>query len=118
MSYVTSTALAFQAFFEHFAKAVGYIVHTPSITIPDSNDPPLKAFARGVREEDLFAEAQQRDIVAVIDAAKFKAITGQDTPRRLDRMVILGERYSVETWRGAPVTEPTFFKLLLRGGQQ
>lgn len=112
MSVVLSTASTFQGFFDRFASAVSYAVHEPAGTFT------LKAFARGVRDEDLFAEAMQRDLVAVVDAALFVSITGQATPRRMDRMTIGGQRYNVETWRGAPVTEPTFFKLLLRGGQQ
>lgn len=108
---ITETASTFQAFFERFASAVVYKLHGGA-------EFAVKAFARGVSDDDLFAEAQQRDIVAVVDAAKFASITGQDTPRRLDRMIIRGSSYTVETWRGAPVSEPTFFKLLLRGGQQ
>lgn len=117
MNIVLSTASTFQAFFDRWASPVGYIVHGGAEFADDAANP-LKAFARGVRDDDLFAEAMQRDLVAVIDVVKFRAIIGQDTPRRLDRMVIKDERYSVETWRGAPVSDPTFFKLLLRGGQQ
>jgi hypothetical protein len=117
MSIVLDTAPTFRAYFDRFAKAVGYVVHEGA-TILDTAEPPLKAFARGLREDDLFMEALQRDIVAVVDVEKFTAIVGEATPRRLDRLVIAGTRYTVEAWRGAPITEPVFFKLLLRGGQQ
>lgn len=109
---VTETASTFQGFLMRFASDVGYRVH-------DGSDVEgLKAFARGVQADDLFAEALQRDLVAIVSAAQFIAIVGQATPRRLDRMTIKGSSYTVETWRGAPVSDPTYFKLLLRGGQQ
>lgn len=103
-----------QAFFEKFATPVQYVVHGGDGTLIA-----VKAFVRGVKSEDLFAEAMQQDQVATVDAAKFLQQTGQATPRRLDRMKTNNGSFSVEAWRGAPnAGPPTFFKLLLRGGQQ
>lgn len=81
----------------------------------------LRAYVRGVREDDLFAAAMQQDVAGVIDAAAFKAaFPARNYPQRFDRLRLGdGRSFAVEEWRGAPNdTQPVFFKLLLRGGQQ
>lgn len=78
----------------------------------------IKAFAVGKGSADAFASFQQRDIVAVVDAAQFVIVIGKPTPQRFDRMIIEGQRYSVEDSRGAPMIKPVFFKILLRGSVQ
>lgn len=114
MNFVTSTASTFQAFFEKFARPVLYSVsgnQAPGVQV--------KFFIRGLREDDLFAEAMQQDSVAICDAAAFKLATGVSTPRRLDAVTTALGKFRVEAWRGAPNDgAPTFFKVLLRGGQQ
>jgi hypothetical protein len=79
----------------------------------------LRAFLRGVKEQDTFASAMQQDTVAVVDAQQFVVFTGNQTPRRFDRVRTASRSYSIEEWRGAPNDDqPVFFKLLLRGGSQ
>jgi hypothetical protein len=80
----------------------------------------LVAYVRGVRADDLFANAQQQDIAAVINAAAFRAaFAPRAMPQRYDRLRISGRSWSVEEWRGSPNDdEPVFYKLLLRGGSQ
>jgi len=79
----------------------------------------LVAYIRGLRSEDLFAGAQQQDVVAVVDASQFVIVTGADMPRRYDRLRVGAISYSVEQWRGSPNdAAPVFYKLLLRGGAQ
>jgi hypothetical protein len=77
------------------------------------------AYIRGVRADDLFASAMQGDLAAVVNGAEFAAKIGP-SPRRFDRLrTTAGLTYSVEEWRGAPTeSDPVFYKLLLRGGQQ
>jgi len=112
MSYVTAISGGMQAALKQFGAAVGY---TPLAAVSVQ----VVAFVRGLREDDLFVEAMQRDSVAVIGADEFKAQTGKDTPRRLDRLATASASYTVEAWRAAPESgPPVFFKLLLRGGQQ
>lgn len=88
-------------------------------TPKDGTAAPVLAFIRGLTSEDLFAAAQQRDLVAVVDAEEFAA-TFNATPRKYDRIQALGPfSYAVEEWRGSPHDdEPVFFKILLRGGAQ
>jgi hypothetical protein len=81
---------------------------------------PLRIWLRGVRDQDLFAGAQQQDQAAVLDAAAFRAaFIGRTGPQRFDRVRVGPVSYAVEEWRGAPNDDaPVFFKLLLRGGSQ
>jgi hypothetical protein len=79
----------------------------------------LRVFIRGLRAEDLFADARQQDQLGVIDADAFATLTGKVTPRRMDRLTTPVGSFTVEGWRGAPNDGgPVVFKLLLRGGQQ
>jgi hypothetical protein len=112
MSVVDATAPAFRAMLKAFGGSVSY-TPTGGATVQ------IVAFVRGIREEDLFVEALQRDSVAVLDAAAFTAATGEATPRRLDRLQTAAGKYTVESWRASPESGPfIFMKLLLRGGQQ
>lgn len=78
----------------------------------------VRAYVRGVRSDDLFAAALQRDLAAVVDSQQFVNAIGA-LPQRFDRMRVAGASYSVEEWRGSPAdAAPVFFKLLIRGGQQ
>jgi hypothetical protein len=112
VSFVTVTAGGFQALLKAYGAQVDYVAGTAAAV-------KVGAFVRGLREDDLFVEAQQRDSVAVLDAKEFTAKTGQATPRRLDKLTTATGRYTVEAWRAAPESGPAiFYKLLLRGGQQ
>jgi hypothetical protein len=112
MSFVAAIQSPMNALLKQFGATVSY---TPLGGAAAS----FKAFVRGIREDDLFMEALQRDSVAVLNADDFIAATGKDTPRRLDRLTTPTGTYTVEAWRAAPDSGPAvFFKLLLRGGQQ
>jgi hypothetical protein len=79
----------------------------------------IRAYLRGLRSQDTFASAQQQDVVAVVDATLFRSVTGNQTPRRYDRLITDGQSYSVEEWRASPTSPPPVeFKILVRGGQQ
>ena len=55
----------------------------------------------------------------MVDSEQFVVVTGQETPRRFDRVLIGAQRLAVETWRGVPGVPPhAFFKVTLMGGQQ
>jgi hypothetical protein len=87
-------------------------------TAPNASES-IVAYIRGVRADDLFASAMQGDLAAVVNGAEFAAKIAP-SPRRFDRLrTEAGLTYSVEEWRGAPTeSDPVFYKLLLRGGQQ
>jgi hypothetical protein len=97
-----------------FGRSQHYALNDNSATVQ------LVVYVRGVRADDLFANAQQQDIAAVINAAAFRAaFAPRATPQRYDRLRISGRSWSVEEWRGSPNDdEPVFYKLLLRGGSQ
>lgn len=79
----------------------------------------LRGFMRPLNPEELLAAAMQQGALLVVDAEQFVIVTGQETPRRFDRVVVIGQRFTVETWRGVPGVPPhTFFKMTLTGGQQ
>lgn len=77
-------------------------------------------FSRGVRADDLFAAAQQLDMMGQVDAAQFAAkFPSRPLPKRMDKVTIGTKTYTVQEWRGAPNDDaPVFFKMLLRGGSQ
>jgi hypothetical protein len=91
------------------------VTYTPQGQAPTT----LRAYMRGLRADDTFAAAMQQDIVAVVDAARFVAITGLEMPRRFDRIVAGSQSYAVQEWRPSPAMPPfVFFKILVRGSQQ
>jgi len=100
--------------FKLFARPSTYVLNDGATTSP------LLSFLRGLRSEDLFAAAQQQDLVAVIDCAEFvAAFPSRQHPMRYDRLRSGTFSYAIEQWRGSPNDDaPTFFKLLLRGGAQ
>jgi hypothetical protein len=72
-----------------------------------------------MRSEDLFAAAEQTDIVAIIDVDEFVAKVPYPQPARFDRLQTFAQTFAVEAWRPAPnYTNPVVFKVLLRGGTQ
>ena len=91
------------------------VFYTPQTGLADT----ITAYVRGTRSEDLWASAIQGDLAAVVNAGEFAAKIAP-CPRRFDRLrTDAGLTYSVEEWRGAPTeSDPVFYKLLLRGGQQ
>lgn len=80
----------------------------------------INAFVRGLRADDLFGDALQTDVVAIVDAEDLAAaMPGRPRPLQFDRLSALAQTFSVQEWRAAPHYEsPIFFKLLLRGGHQ
>jgi hypothetical protein len=79
----------------------------------------MRGFMRPLNAQELIAAAMQQGFLLVIDAEQFAVVTGQETPRRFDRVVVGAQRLAVETWRGVPGVPPhTFFKMALIGGQQ
>jgi hypothetical protein len=89
-------------------------------TLHDGTTATLRIFIRRQRADDLFAAAFQQDVIGVFNANEFvAAFPARITPARFDRVVTPdGRTYSVEESGGAPIINPTFFKVLLRGGQQ
>jgi hypothetical protein len=79
----------------------------------------LRGVLRSMNPEELQAAAIQQGWLFTIDAALFVTVVGNETPRRYDRVVANGQRYSVERWHGAPGIPPfTFFKVTLLGSEQ
>ena len=79
----------------------------------------MRGFMRPLKPEELIAAALQQGALLVVDAGQFVIVTGQETPRRFDRVMAGTQRLAVETWRGVPGVPPhTFFKMTLTGGQQ
>lgn len=79
----------------------------------------ILAFARGLGADDTWAAVLQQDIVGVIDVAEFlEKLPDRPEPQRLDKMVVGGRTFTVMEWKGAPVIDPVFYKVLLRGGSQ
>lgn len=70
------------------------------------------------REHHVFRDAVEGDRVARCAAADFvAAFPGSPTPKRLDKVEIAGEIWTVQAWHGAPPDgEPVFYSMLLRGG--
>lgn len=70
------------------------------------------------REQHVFRDAVEGDRVARVVAADFiAAFPGSPTPKRLDKIEIAGEIWTVQGWHGAPPDgEPVFYSMLLRGG--
>jgi len=113
MTVVDSSSPSMLAAFRQFASTLTYV------SADKTKIGTVRGFARGVREDDLFAEAMQQDITVIIDAPAFVAEMGADTPRKLDRVRLPSGTYAVEVWRASPASGvPVFFKLLVRGGQQ
>jgi len=115
MNIVNSISQPMRTVFASFARDVTYRLHTGETAT-------VKAFIRGIKEDDLFAGAMQQDQVAQVDAVVWKAaFPSRQQPQRYDRIITPanGQTFAVESFRGAPNDgEPVFFKLLLRGGQQ
>jgi hypothetical protein len=114
MNLVDVIAGSERAVLNLFGRPASYVLNS------DGTSATLVAYVRGVRAEDLFASAQQLDVVGVIDAAAFfAAFPAKLSPARLDRLKVGPRSFAIEGWRGSPNDiAPVFFKLLLRGGQQ
>ena len=95
------------------------LTYTPygSPTIPAFT---INVFVRGLRAEDLFGDALQTDVVAIVSADDLAAaLPARPRPLQYDRLAAQDQTYSVQEWRAAPhYLNPIFFKLLLRGGHQ
>ena len=79
----------------------------------------MRGFMRPLNAQELIAAALQQGFLLVVDSEQFVVVTGQETPRRFDRVLIGAQRLAVETWRGVPGVPPhAFFKVTLMGGQQ
>lgn len=70
------------------------------------------------REQHVFRDAVEGDRVARMLRSSFEALfPSAPTPRRLDKVEIAGELWTVQGWHGAPPDgEPVFYVCLLRGG--
>lgn len=70
------------------------------------------------REQHVFRDAVEGDRVARVLAEDFVALfPAKPTPRRLDKIEIGAETWTVQAWHGAPPDgEPVFYVMLLRGG--
>jgi len=115
MNVADTISLPMRAFFAQFARPITYRLHTGETAT-------LKGFVRGLKEDDLFAGAQQQDQVCQLDAIEFAiAFPSRQQPQRYDRIITPAnnQTFAVEAFRGAPNDGvPIFFKLQLRGGQQ
>jgi hypothetical protein len=79
----------------------------------------VRGFMRAMNAQELQAAAIQQGWLLVIDATQFVTVTGQETPRRYDRVTANGQRYAVERWHGSVGVPPhTFFKITLYGSEQ
>lgn len=79
----------------------------------------LTAFVRGLGTDDTWANAQQTDMLAIINADDFAVAFPASRPKKYDRLRTPTRSYSVEEWRAAPASgDPVVWKLLVRGGTQ
>lgn len=113
MTYIDQVTPILRRGFSGFVRDVLY--HPNGAALPST----VRMFMRGLRAEDAFAAAQEQDLYGEIDVVLFRTVTGNQTPRRFDRVIADGNSYTVQEWRGAPASPPpVFFKMQLRGGQQ
>lgn len=70
------------------------------------------------REQHVFRDAVEGDRVARVVVADFVALfPSAPTPKRLEKVEIAGEIWTVQAWHGAPPDgAPVFYSMLLRGG--
>ena len=101
-------------------RGLGGFTGPVTYTLHEGASATLRIFIRRQGVDDLFASAMQQDVVGVFNANEFvAAFPTRITPARFDRVITPdGRSYSVEENGGAVIIDPTFFKVLLRGGQQ
>jgi hypothetical protein len=111
---VDTGATAWRASLKLFGRPVDYTAQ-----LGGASGTPT-AYVRGLRNDDLFGNAEQFDVVAIMDAVEFVALfPTPGHPVRFDRLRTFDKSYSVEEWRPAPAyDQPVIFKVLLRGGSQ
>jgi hypothetical protein len=99
---------ALLAVFDRFARPVPY-TRGASMSL-------VRAYARGLRADELAAAADQFDRYIVVKASELVA-GGFEAPRKFDRINLFDGVFVVFDWRPSPAMgAPLFFKLMVKGG--
>jgi hypothetical protein len=103
-----------RAFLSWAGAPIGYVAHVSGESASVTG-----AYARGMKAEDRFGNAQEGDLLVVLDAVEFVSKFAQGEPRRFDTLTLQGHVYSVQMSEAAPSTgTPVVFKVRVQGASQ